>query len=173
MKILKLTTLLACVATFLPCGSLLAGELQFIVIYEEAFEGAKRVEVPELDLVGWRKENPHLSAARLTAVALKEESVSRWSQLNTEMQEIHSGAYTNCEIVISVDSNTQNAIKMLTEENVGKRMLLQYGETPLIAPEIRVPIDTPRLSISLRNRAKAEALHGKLKVLIEAGDGER
>ena len=88
------------------------------------------------------------------------------------MQEIESGVTTNYDVAITIDSNTQKAIKRLTAENIGKRVLLQYGDTPLIAPVVRVPIDTPSLTISGSDREKAKALYDKLKALVKAEDDD-
>jgi preprotein translocase subunit SecD len=54
----------------------------------------------------------------------------------------------------------------LTRENVGRRLLLMLGNTPLIAPVIRMPIETGNLDLTLGERKDVDRIKNDLKSLV-------
>ena len=70
-------------------------------------------------------------------------------------------------ILITLHDKHVNQLADFTGKNVGKKILLMFGNEPLIAPRVLEKIRTPALQISLPEEQKRTRILKALKRLVE------
>ena len=136
--------------------------LSFHIVQEEKFDGARYIDVPGFEKLGYISATPDLVLTRLKD---GRETTSRVS--NYDRSGKQTGPSTNVhDFTIEFYPDDAKKFTALTEKAVRKRILIMVGDTPLIAPVVKEPITTSNVAVSLGGTDK-EKIVGELKKLVK------
>jgi hypothetical protein len=116
--------------------------LNFYIVSEEKIDGGQFVDTTNFPKLGYIHATPDLVITKLESV---ETNVSQSIILGKETDQL--------AVVIFMQQDDAKKFSTLTENTIGKKVLMMLGDKPLIAPRIDMPIQTPSLQISLGKQA--------------------
>ena len=139
--------------------------LNFYVVSEQKFDGARFIDTPELPKVGYIGRKPDMIVTNL-------EDVHSQKAGNPIVLDIDGKGtlVTNTplpELSVSLSREDAKRFATLTQEIIGKRLLVMQGEIPLTAPNVRGPIPGGRFTLSLHDEAQMKRMEAELKKLIQ------
>ena len=139
--------------------------LSFYVVSEEKVEGGRFIDTPDFPKLGYIAAAPDLVIARLEAVA---PDVSRRQDVMVDKdgKETVMPLQTKPALTIRMHADDAKKFTTLTEQAVGKRVLIMLGETPLIAPMVQSPIPTQSLILTLGDKTDNKKIEDELKRLV-------
>ena len=140
--------------------------LSFYVVSEEKVEGGRFIDTPDFPKLGYIAATPDLVIARLEAVA---PDVSRRQDVMVDKdgKETVMPLQTKPALIIRMRADDAKKFTTLTEQAVGKRVLIMLGETPLIAPMVLSPIPTQSLILTLGDKTNNKKIEDELKRLVK------
>jgi preprotein translocase subunit SecD len=139
--------------------------LSFYVVSEDKVEGGQFIDTPDFPTLGYVANAPDLVVTRLEAVV---PDVSRRQDIMMDKagKEIAMPMQTRPALTIRMHAEDAKKFSTLTEQAVGKRVLLMLGDTPLIAPMVQAPISTPSLILTLGEKTDTKKVEDELKKLV-------
>ncbi len=139
--------------------------LSFYVVSEDKIEGGQFVDTPDFPKLGYIANAADLVVTRLEAVV---PDVSRQQDIMVDKtgKETVMPMQTRPALTIRMRAEDAKKFSMLTEQALGKRVLLMLGDTPLIAPTVQVPISTPSLILTLGEKTDKRKVEDELKKLV-------
>lgn len=134
--------------------------LSFFVVSESPVPGGRSIDTPEFSKLGYIRAQPDMVVLRLQSIATNTaHSFSRYAGKTTEVDEP--------AVTIVMFPADVKRFAQLTRQNVGNRLLLMLADRPLIAPIIRMPIETSSLQLTLGKRTDADRIRDDLKSLVQ------
>ena len=130
--------------------------LSFWVVSSDKIEGGRYIDTPELKKLGWIAKDPSLTVGRLKSALGGHEPVNYDG--NTPREEYRFD--------ITLLPNDAEAFKKLTEQNLGKQVLLMLGDKPIMAPRINSPLPMGRFSITVPDEKSFQALRESLAGIL-------
>ena len=130
--------------------------LKFFVVSESPVAGGRNIDTTDLPKLGYIGAQPAMLVRSLQSVTNAPNVTSTYA------------GKTTYERAIQIKMFPADAKRFadLTRENLGKRLLLMLGDTPLIAPVIRMPIETKYLDLTLGERKDVDRIENDLKSLV-------
>ncbi len=140
--------------------------LSFYVVSDEKIEGGQFIDTPDFPKLGYIAGAADLVITRLEAVV---PDVSRQQDVMVDKdgKQTVMPLRTRPALTIRMRSEDAKKFSALTEQAIGKRVLLMLGATPLIAPRIQVPISTPSLILTLGDKTDNKKVEDELKKLVK------
>jgi hypothetical protein len=127
--------------------------LSFYIVSAENIAGGRFIDTPDFPKLGYIPAVPELVLTKLEAVI-----VDRNGKETVEPMK-------NLHIRMLADDATK--FTALTEQAVGKHMLLMLGDTPLIAARIMTPIATQSLQLTFREKSDMKKIVDALRRLTK------
>lgn len=160
--------LLAAVAFFASCGYSATESqsvaLAFYVVSEEKIDGGRYIDTLDLPKVGYIAVKPDLVITRLVAVS---ESVAHSSMVEVGKDGKRTETpFDQPALTIQIFPADTQKIESLTGQNIGKRVLMMVGDTPLIAPAVQAPISTQSFQITIGKQSDQKVIEDALKKLV-------
>ena len=139
--------------------------LFFHVVSEDEIDGGQFIDTPDFPQLGYIANAPDLVVTRLEAVV---PDVSRQQDIMVDKagKETVMPMQTRPAITIRMRAEDAKKFSTLTEQAIGKRVLLMLGDTPLIAPMVQGPISTPSLILTLGEETDKKKVEDELKKLV-------
>jgi hypothetical protein len=132
-----------------------SAKLSFYVVSDEPSEGCVFIDTPKLPKLGYVSTNADLTVLQLESA---KESVPR----NKDSQEGGSTMF-----YIKLTTTDAQAFALLTSKNIGKRLLLSIGRSPIIAPRISAPISTGEINMTGSDEETAQILGRLLPLMLK------
>jgi hypothetical protein len=139
--------------------------LQFYIVRDDKVEGGQFIDTPDFPKLGHIASAPDLQIIRLDAVV---PDVSRQQDVMVDGSGKETVMPLQARPALTIRMRPEDAKKfsVLTEQAVGKRVVLMLGDTPLIAPMIQAPISTPSLILTLGDKTDQQKVEDELKRLV-------
>jgi preprotein translocase subunit SecD len=139
--------------------------LSFYVVSEEKIEAGQFIDAPDFPKLGYISAKPDLVIARLDAVG---SDVSRRQDIMVDKdgKETVMPLQTKPALILRMQSEDAKKFTALTEQAIGKRVLIMLGEMPLMAPTVRAPIQTPSFVLTLGDKTDHKKIEAELQRLV-------
>jgi hypothetical protein len=139
--------------------------LSIYVMSDVRIEGGRFIDTPDFPKLGYIGAAAALVITRLEAVA---PVLSREQDAMVDKDGKRTVFPVKQLPALSITMRAEDAKKFatITQEAVGKRLLLMLGDTPLIAPTVRAPISTPSLTLTLGEKTDDKRVENDLKKLV-------
>lgn len=116
--------------------------LNFYIVSGDKIDSGQFIDTTNFPKLGYIHATPDLAITELQSV-----------ETNVSQSVISGKKIDQLAVVIFMQQNDAKKFSTLTENAIGKKVLITLGDKPLIAPRIEMPINTPSLQISLGNQA--------------------
>ena len=139
--------------------------LSFYVVSEKKIEGGRFIDTADFPKLGYIAAAPDLVVTRLEAVApdiSREQSVT----MDKDGKEAVGPWRERAGFHISMHAAEARKFNALTEQTVGKQVLVMLGDSPLIAARVMSPISTGRLFMTFGENADINKIEHALKKLV-------
>ena len=133
--------------------------LQFYIVSEEKIDGGQFVDTTNFPKLGYIHATPDLVVTQLQSVAISTNNA-------TMIDEKGKFGKWNPEPSVLILMQTKDAKKFssLTKKAIGKQLLMELDNTPLIAPTVNMPIETGSIAITSHHDQKK--IENELKQLV-------
>jgi hypothetical protein len=125
--------------------------LQFFLVTEDQADGRRRFHTETFPHLGFISETPELEISKLKTVKRHNRKTS-------------DGA---SQIVVELRETDARVLQKLSEANLGKRLLIVVGDSPVLAPFIHSALNTPELILTVPQTANDDAIYRTLSELAE------
>jgi preprotein translocase subunit SecD len=130
--------------------------LQFYIVSAEKIDGGKFIDTSNFPKLGYINSTPDLAITKLQSVAISTNNATSTDE-NGRTTIIPS-------ILISMQPDDAKKFSSLTEKAVGKQLLVELNNTPLIAPKVMEPIEGGSIAITSQNDQRK--IEDELKQLV-------
>ena len=162
----KLLNIISLATLFLLVGfqqkSAASPALQFYIVSEEKIDGGQFIDTPDLPKLGYISSVPVLTITNLESVDLGSPKPQIMLDENRKVVSSNSVSSLN----ISLNSDDAKKFSAITEQAIGKQLLMMLDNSPLIAPRINGPISTKQIQLTLGDQTKLQKVQDKLKELV-------
>jgi hypothetical protein len=134
-------------------------------VSEEKIDGGRFIDTLDFPKLGYIAAKPDLIITQLVAVS---ESVAHSSMAKVDKNGKLIGLTPLPDIpALDVTILAEDAQKLtaLTEQNIGKKVLLMLGDVPLMAPSINSPISS-QFELTIKDDTKRKKVEDGLKKLV-------
>jgi hypothetical protein len=139
--------------------------LAFYIVSDDKIDGGRFIDTLDFPKIGYIAAQPDLVVTQLVAVS--ESSVRFQSgEVGKDGKEKDTPWRDAPALLVLILPADAQKFESLTERNVGKRVLMMLGKTPLIAPWINMPITTQSFEIRLGDDGNKKAIEDALKRLV-------
>lgn len=137
--------------------------LKVYVAAKEAGKGLHQADFPQLPKVGYIGKDPDLTISELEGVEYG---------LGPRYPKPDGGYYPPVDdtrsLRLRLTAKDAEALRKLTEANLGSRLLLMLNDQPLVAPEIQTPLSEQSMYVnSLPKGFNVAELKAKLEALVQ------
>jgi hypothetical protein len=138
--------------------------LAFYVVSENKIDGGRFIDTLDFPKLGYIAAKPDLVIAQLVAVSETEaySNINIGKDGKLEVPPLRDQPALDVQI-LPADAHK---FESLTEQSIGKRVLLMLGDTPLIAPRMQCPIATQSFEITFGKHGNQKAIEDALKKLV-------
>jgi preprotein translocase subunit SecD len=168
--IYKVTIALALICCWTAHAGPTNAPLTFYILSEEKIEGGRFIDTPAIPQAGFIGDKPDLTVTKLEAV-----HPDKSARIVTDANGNPTVVSNAPALAIELSPVDAKAFAALTEKAFGKRLLVMLGNKPLIAPVVRTPIETGRVSLDFANnfggQAEARKVEDDLKKLVSKQGG--
>jgi len=151
------------------CGSsssdVTSDPLSFYVVSEGKIEGGRFIDTLDFPKLGYIAAAPDLVVTRLQAV-VPDISRERSVMVDKDGKRTVEPLRERAAFHIRMHPAEARKFTALTEQAVGKRLLVMLGDSPLIAPRVMSPISTESLFMTFGENADTNKIEHALKRLI-------
>jgi len=159
---LTAVSLLGCRSTARSAASI---PLSFYIVSEEKGEGGRFIDTSDFPKLGYIAPAPDLVIARLESVA-RDVSRRQDTMVDKDGKKTVMPLEINPALNFRMRSLDAKKFTKMTEQAVGKQVLIMLGETPLIAPMVLNPITTQSLILTLGDKIDNKKIEDELKRLV-------
>jgi preprotein translocase subunit SecD len=130
--------------------------LNFYIVSEEKIDGGQFVDTTNFPKLGYINPTPDLTITKLQSVAISTNNATSTDE---------KGRTTIIpSILISMQPDDAKKFSSLTKKAIGKQLLLELNDTPLIAPKVVMSIDDGNIQIS--GISQENKIENELKQLV-------
>jgi preprotein translocase subunit SecD len=142
-----------------------SGALTFYVVSEKKIDGGRFIDTPDFPKLGYIAAKPDLVITQLVAVS---ETVAHSSmgKIGKDGKLTETPLPDQPALIVRILPADAQKFESLTEQSIGKRVLLMVGDTPLIAPVVHSPISTQSFQITIGERSDQKVIEDALKKLV-------
>jgi hypothetical protein len=137
--------------------------LSFYVVSEGKIEDGRFIDTPDFPKLGYISAAPDLVVTRLQAVV---PDISREQSVMVDGKRTVEPLRERAAFHIRMHAAEARKFTALTEQAVGKRLLVMLGDSPLTAPRVMSPISTESLFMTFGENADTNKIEHALKRLI-------
>jgi hypothetical protein len=132
--------------------------LRFFAVSHDPVAPGRFVDTKQLPKLGYISTQPEMTVGRLKGVTLEERKV----------REGDSQSRTVWVFICSLDSQFADQFKVMTTQNLAKRVLIMVGDEPVVAPTILAPVEDGRFEIECKDRSSMESVMKQLSGITGA-----
>ena len=143
-----------------------APPLAFYIVSEQKIDGGRFIDTPELPKLGYIAAKPDMVVDELEYANCDPKAIMDSVMVDDNNKETVVPVKSHAAVEIKFNSADRKRFTSLTERAIGKRILLMQGDVPLMAPDIRMPIDAPGIMISLGSGGNPTNVVEGLKKLV-------
>lgn len=140
--------------------------LSFYIVSAEKIEGGRFIDTPDFPKLGYIPAVPALVLTKLESVIA---DVSREQAVMVEKNGKETVEPMKERVAFHIRMRPDDARKFtaLTEQAVGKQVLLMLGDTPLIAARVMTPISTQSLLLTFGAKTDTKTVEDGLRKLTK------
>jgi preprotein translocase subunit SecD len=139
--------------------------LAFYIVSEEKIEGGRFIDSTNFPKLGYIAAKPDLIITNLVNVYPTEQS--GYDILHDKAgNETAVPRHPRPSLTIQLSSDDAKKFTALTEDAMGKKLLVMLGERPLIAPVVRTRIQAGYIEIDCLNSTELKKMEDEFKKLI-------
>jgi hypothetical protein len=139
--------------------------LSFYVVSENKIEGGQFIDTADFPKLGYIAAAPDLTVARLEAV-VGDISRAQSVAVGEDGQRAAGPWRERPGFHISMHAPEAEKFAVLTEQALGKRVLVMLGDSPISAARIMSPIATGRLFMTFGDNVDSNEIERALKKLV-------
>jgi hypothetical protein len=140
--------------------------LSFYIVSAEKIEGGRFIDTPDFPKLGYIPTVPALMLTKLEAV-IADVSREQVVMVNKDGKETVEPMKKRAALYIRMRTDDAKKFTALTEQAVGKHVLLMLGDTPLIAARVMTPIATQDLQLTFGEQSDAKKIEDALRRLTK------
>lgn len=139
--------------------------LAFYIVSDEKLDGGQFIDTLDFPKLGYIAAKPNFIITQLVAVS-EVVTHSSMSKIGKDGK-ITAGPLTD-DFALKVQILPADAQKfeVLTENSIGKRLLMMLGDKPLSAPRVLTPISTQSFQLTTIDRGKQKVIEDGLNKLV-------
>jgi hypothetical protein len=136
-------------------------------VSKEKIDGGRFIDTTGLPKLGYIATKPDLVVTRLEAVTLDTEVAHDDVMIDKDGKRTVVPRKAQAAVSITFCPNDRKRFASLSERAVGMRLLLMLGDTPLTAPYVMTPIDSPSVTLTFDAETDRKKVTGELKKLVQ------
>ena len=148
------------ITPYVGCGALnQESALRFYVVSDKPVGGGRYIDTPDCPKLGYISSKPDLVITHLESVSTNTWQIYRRADGKTSVE-------TRPAIQIQMLAPDTKQFAELTRHNIGRQILITFGDRPLTAPTIAAPIESGNVHITLAPGGDFEAIATALRNLV-------
>ena len=133
--------------------------LRFYVVSDKPVANGRYIDTPECPKLGYIGNKPDLVITRLQSVSTNTWQIQSRANGKTSVE-------TRPAIQIQMLAPDTKRFAELTHHNIGRHILVSFGDRPLTAPAVAAPIESGNMHITFAQGGDFEAIAAALRKLV-------